>query len=153
MKYEAFRSYLSGQRRSRFRLTFAEVARHAGVKLPASAYGHAAWWANDSTSHVQAKAWLDAGYKTENVDIAAQSVEFVRMSRTGVQDMQQSDFQHQSGAPLKKHPAAGALKGTFTIAPGWDLTRPSLDEDELAEMEANLERTADMVAEGLRRKK
>lgn len=67
--------------------------------------------------------------------------------------MQQSEFEHQPASPVKKHPMAGALKGTFTIAPGWDLTRPALDEDELAEMEANLERTADMIDEGLRRKK
>jgi hypothetical protein len=153
MKYAELRSYLRAQRQLRIRLSFADVARRAGVKLPASAYDHAAWWANDSTSHVQAKAWLEAGYKTENVDVAAQTVEFVKADRPGVQDMQQSDFQHQSGAAVKKHPMAGALKGTFTIAPGWDLTRPSLDDDELAEIEANFDRTADMVAEGLRRKK
>jgi hypothetical protein len=153
MKYEALRSYLRSQRQPRLRLSFAEVARRAEVKLPASAYGHAAWWANDSTSHVQAKAWLDAGYKTENVDIAAQTIEFVRVNCAGVREMQQGDFHHQPDAAVKKHPMAGALKGTFTIAPGWDLTRPSLDDDELAEMEANFDRTADMVAEGLRRKK
>jgi hypothetical protein len=153
VKYQELKSYLNAQRQPRIRLSFAEVARRAGVKLPTSAYGHAAWWANDSKSHVQAKAWLEAGYKTENVDIAAQTVEFVRVNGRGVQEMQKNDFQHQSSAPVKKHPMAGALKGTFTIAPGWDLTRPSLDDDELAEMEANFDRTADMVAEGLRRKK
>jgi hypothetical protein len=41
------------------------------------------------------------------------------------------------------------MKGTFTIEPGWDLTKPALDEEELEEMEANLERTADLIAEGL----
>lgn len=136
-------------------MSFAEVARCAGVRLPDSAYGHPAWWANDSKSHVQAKAWLEAGYKTENVDLAAQSIEFVRTGpeRRGVREMQQSEFQHQPGASMKKHPMAGALKGTFSIAPGWDLTRPSLDGDELAQMEANLDRTADMIEKGLRNSK
>jgi hypothetical protein len=123
MKYEALWSYLRAQRQPRIRLSFADVARRAEVKLPASAYGHAAWWANDSTSHVQAKAWLDAGYKTENVNIAAQTVEFVRADRAGVQEMQQTEFQHQAGAPLKKHPAAGALKGHVH-----DLSRLGRDE-------------------------
>ena len=40
------------------------------------------------------------------------------------------------------------MKGTFTIEPGYDLTRPALDDDELAEMEANLDRLADMISEG-----
>jgi hypothetical protein len=152
MKYAGLKSYLASQRQPRIRLSFAEVARRAGVRLPGSAYDHPAWWANDSKSHVQAKAWLEAGYKTENVDLAAQSVEFVRAEpgRRGVREMQQTEFQHQSGI-AKKHPMAGALKGTFSIAPGWDLTRPSLDDDELAEMEANLDRTADMIDGGLRR--
>ena len=41
------------------------------------------------------------------------------------------------------------MKGTFTIEPGLDLTRPVLDPDELAEWEANLDRTADMIEEGM----
>jgi hypothetical protein len=100
---------------------------------------------------------LEAGYRTENVDLKAQSVEFVRVERCGVRDVSQNNFEHQSVATAKsaakKHPMAGALKGTFTIAPGWDLTRSTLDDDELAEMEANLDRTAEMIDEGLRRKK
>lgn len=151
MKYEKLRSYLSAQRQSRIRLTFAEVARRSEVKLPASAYGHAAWWANDSTSHVQARAWLEAGYKTENIDISKQTVEFVRVERQGVREMQQDVFDHKPGAPLKKHPASGALKGTFTISVDWDLTKPVHDEGELAEWEASIERKADRA--GLPRKK
>jgi len=157
MKYTALKSYLALQRQPRIRLSFGEVSKRAGISLPASAYQHPAWWANDAKSHVQAKAWLEAGYRTENVDLAAQSVEFVRVERHGVGDVSQSNFEHQSAAAVKstvkKHPMAGALKGTFTIAPGWDFTRSTLDDDELAEMEANLDRTADMIDEGLRRKK
>jgi hypothetical protein len=157
MKYTGLKSYLAAQRQPRIRLSFGEVGKRAGIRLPSSAYQHPAWWANDSKSHVQAKAWLEAGYKTEDVDLAAQSVEFVRVERHGVRDVSQNNFEHQSVATgkssVKKHPMAGALKGTFTIAPGWNLTRPTLDDDELAEMEANLDRTADMIDEGLRRKK
>jgi hypothetical protein len=154
MKYSGLKSFLGEQRQPRIALSFAEIVRRAGVRLPASAYEHPAWWANDSKSHVQARAWLEAGYKTENLDLAGQRVEFVRIApeRGGVREMQ-DEFERQSGSLVKKHPMAGALKGTFTIAPGWDLSRPALDEDELAEMEANLDRTADMIDEGLRGKK
>jgi hypothetical protein len=44
-----------------------------------------------------------------------------------------------------RHPMIGAMRGTFTIAPGWDLTRPALDPEELAEWEANLERKAELI--------
>ena len=151
MKYHGLKAFLSAQKQPRLRLTFDEVAKRAGVRLPASAFEHPAWWANEGKSHVQAKAWLEAGYKTENLDLAAQRVEFVRIGpeRGGVREMPNE----YPGSLVKKHPMAGALKGTFTITPGWDLTRPALDEDELAEMEANLDRTADMIDEGLRGKK
>jgi hypothetical protein len=206
MKYEALRAHLQKQTSAKLRMSFAEVAKAAKVRLPASAYRYPAWWANDPAHHAQARAWTEAGYRTQNVDLEAQRVEFVRVEafkvhpaygamkgtftirdwdvtkpaldpeelaeweaniegmagekpnertspeRRGVREMQPNEFKHQTSSPMKKHPMAGALKGTFTIAPGWDLTRPSLDEDELAEMEANLDRTADLIDEGLRRK-
>jgi hypothetical protein len=152
MKYAALKSFLAAQGRPRIELSFAEIVRRAGVRLPASAYAHSAWWANDSKSHVQAKAWLEAGYKTENVDLTAQRVAFVQVERRGVQEMQKT-YEHQPGAPMRKHPAAGALKGTFTISPDWDVTKPALDEDELAEWEAGIDRMADQVEKGLRGKR
>jgi hypothetical protein len=49
-----------------------------------------------------------------------------------------------------RSPLWGALKGTFTIEPGWDLTKPALDSDEMEEMDTNLDRTADMIEQGLK---
>ncbi len=45
------------------------------------------------------------------------------------------------------------MKGTFTIEPGYDLTQPMFDDDEWAEIEANLERTADMIEQGMAKAK
>lgn len=152
MKYEALESYFRGQTRAKLRMSFDEVAKAAKTKLPASAYRYPAWWANDPSNHVQARAWVEAGYKTAQVDMAAQRVEFVRTEQPerGVREMQER-YDQEPVTPVKKHPAAGALKGTFTISPEWDVTKPALDEDELAEWEANIERMADRV--GLPRKK
>ncbi len=47
----------------------------------------------------------------------------------------------------------GSMKGTFWIDPAWDLTKPTMDEDELAQMDANLERTADLIEAGMSRKR
>lgn len=150
MKYEALKSYLAAQKRPRLRMSFEEVARAAKVRLPGSAFEHPAWWANDSRSHVQARAWLEAGYRTENIDLTARSVEFVRVETRakGVREMPVS-FEHQA-KKFDVHPLFGAMKGTFTIAPGWDLTRPALDPEALAEWEASLDRKADRYLRGPR---
>jgi len=155
MKYATLRTFLSEQSSPRIKMSFDQVAAAANVKLPASAYRYPQWWQNDAAHHVQAKAWIEAGYKTENVDLDAQSVEFVRMTAApvrGVREMQDA-FNHKPNPPYKVHPAYGALKGTFTIDPSWDLTNPVFDEDEMSEWEASLERKAKLIEEGLRRKK
>jgi hypothetical protein len=154
MKYGSLCAFLTARSESRISMSFAEVAAAAKVRLPASAFRYPQWWQNDAENHVQAKAWLEAGYKTENVNLDAQRVDFVRVHAPmrGVREMQKT-FEHQPGPPYKVHPAYGALKGTFTIDPDWDLTNPVFDEDEMAEWEASLERKAKLIAEGLHRKK
>lgn len=153
MKYHKLKSYLSSRTESRFSMTFDEVAAAAAVSLPTSACLYPAWWANDASRHVQARAWLDAGYRSENVDLKARRLEFVRTGRPaqGMSKMQQT-FDNK-GEKVEVHPAYGALKGTFAIAPGWDLTKPAFDEDDLAEWDARLDTKADLIEAGMRRKK
>ena len=66
-KYEPLRDYLNTRPASteEVRLTFDEVADMVG-KLPKSAWQHQAWWANDTSVHVQAAAWLEAGWKVHS---------------------------------------------------------------------------------------
>ena len=139
MKYAALKSFLAAQRQSRLPMSFEQIARAAGLKLPASAYRHPAWWANDPTHHVQAKAWMEAGFVTEQVDLEANSVVFVRAEAArGVREMQDA-FDHDVKRKVTQHPMFGAMKGTFSIEPGYDLTKPALDPEELAEWETSLE--------------
>jgi hypothetical protein len=49
----------------------------------------------------------------------------------------------------KTHPAFGVLKGTFTVAAGWNLTDPALDGEDLQHVETNIEETAALVEKGL----
>jgi hypothetical protein len=153
MKYETLRTFLASQRQSHLRMSFDEVAKAAGTKLPASAYRYPAWWANDpSGGHVQASAWLDAGFRAEQVDLAAKRVVFVRVKAgaQGVREMPEA-FDRQSGRKVEQHPLVGWMKGTFTIEPGYDLTKPALDPEEWAEWEASLDRKADLAASRLRK--
>jgi len=161
-KYQALNRFFKAQVTDFLRMTFDEVEKEAGFKLPASARLHQAWWANDRARHVQAKAWLDAGYESEQVDMKAARLVFRRVAaekqsplgRPGGMSDPAREYKPAEPAEKKprRHPAFGALKGTFTIDPSWDLTQPSLDLDELAEIEANIQRTADLIEAGLSRK-
>jgi hypothetical protein len=149
--YEPLGQFLKEKSLSRIPMTFLEVEAVIGRKLPASAYEHRPWWANEARGHSHAKAWLQAGYETEHVDMKSKKLVFVRVNaRPGVAECrtEYKSGEHRSGP----HPMIGSMKGTFTIEPGWDLTRPALDPEELDSMEANLDRTADMIESGLRGK-
>ena len=146
--YDPLGQYLAKNAALRIPMTFREVESVLGRKLPSSAYRHRPWWANEARGHSHAKAWLQAGYETQQVDMVGKKLVFAREGAPpGV-----AESQREFGPMEKKHerhPLIGSMKGTFTIEPGWDLTKPALDEEELEEMEANLERTADLIAEGL----
>lgn len=57
-------------------MSLADIEKVIGDALPASAYRHAAWWANETGRHVQATAWLDAGFRVDEVDRATRTVTF-----------------------------------------------------------------------------
>ncbi|MDG2989869.1 helix-turn-helix domain-containing protein [Candidatus Synechococcus calcipolaris G9] len=58
-------------------LTFAEIEVLMGCSLPDSARRKKNWWSNrDSSSPLQAGAWISAGYQVECVDLAQQTVTF-----------------------------------------------------------------------------
>jgi len=59
-------------------LSFGEIEQIIGDKLPPSAHNHREWWSNHAGSHVQARAWLEAGWEVENVDQEARTVRFRR---------------------------------------------------------------------------
>jgi hypothetical protein len=157
--YEPLGQYLKKNGSGHIAMTFREVETVIGRKLPASAYRHRPWWANEERGHSHAKAWLGAGYETERVDMTGKKLVFRRIDALhsglsgALPGMSESDRMFKTEGNIEKKPRRsplfGALKGTFTIEPGWDLTKPSLDPDELEYMEANLDRTADLIDEGL----
>ena len=142
-KYEPLEHFLTSQGAEQTPMTFAQIERVLGMELPHSAHEYPAWWSNEAKGHVQARAWLRAGYKTEQVDLAAKRVTFRKVREQKARAATHGD----------RHPAFGALKGTFTIQPGWDITRPAADADDLSGMDASLERTADIVQQALPGKK
>jgi len=78
-KYRPLLEYLANRTEPVVRMRFAAIERILGTTLPPSAHNHRPWWANEREgTHVHARAWLDAGRRTANVDLNAQTVEFVR---------------------------------------------------------------------------
>jgi len=113
-KYESLPQFLASSAAMTKRLSFAEIERILGFKLPKSAYEHEAWWSNNATGHSHAKAWLEAGWRTEAVDLAGRKVTF-----------QRSGPPASSAAPPPKMDPWGCMAGTVTFMPGIDLTQPT----------------------------
>ena len=111
-------------------MTFRQVESVIGGLLPASARRHRPWWANDATGHAHAKAWLEAGYRTEQVDMEGEKLVFVRAPDSTERGMAESGAAYKPQDANVQHPMIGALKGLLWVDPALDLTKPALDPDE-----------------------
>lgn len=138
-KYQPLTGFLRGRSMDRVTMTFAEIEKVLGFKLPSSAYEYPAWWANDTgKSHVQARAWISAGYETEQVDQTARKLVFKRTTREyGVLPVSkqqngmaepQTTFKH-APSKIPRSPLWGAMKGTFTLVPPSEPVTPKDPDD------------------------
>lgn len=82
-KYNKFETYLVESKESVLKLSFLEIEKILGFKLNASAYKYPAIWSN-SDSHSLATAWLNAGYRSEQLNISEQTITF-RKEKMGKQ--------------------------------------------------------------------
>lgn len=75
-KYAPLRDALTAGDTGPRRMRFDEIDELVG-DLPPSARRYDAWWHNEEEgSHVQARAWIDAGRRVLNVDRDAEIVVF-----------------------------------------------------------------------------
>lgn len=127
MKYDPLRRYLEGEPGPVVELTFQDVETIIGGALPRSARTHPAWWSNNATGHVNAVAWLRAGFKAERIDLAQEKLSFRRTPRIAAAD----GFEDGS-APFASGRSKGFLTriraemaGTVTIPDGVDICAPT----------------------------
>ena len=117
-KYAALGDYLKRQHADRVPMKFADIEKIIGAKLPASAHKHRPWWSNNPHNSVMTKVWLDAGFESEQVDIAGRKLVFRR-----VRKLKAAAGVGREDEPF--HPAYGFMKGLVRIMPGVDLTQPA----------------------------
>jgi hypothetical protein len=80
-KYDPLEKYLRALPVSQEELTlsFEVIEQILSDRLPPSAYEHRAWWGNQKQgTHVEAIAWMDAGWMVDTVDFKEKWVRFVR---------------------------------------------------------------------------
>ena len=109
-KYVPLNEHLYSMAAESVLLTFSQIEEILGAPLPQSARKHAAWWANNPTGHSHCRAWFDAGWRSQKVDLVSETVEFVRVSA--------------GGARLVKS-IWGALKNSVTVKDPTALTAPT----------------------------
>jgi hypothetical protein len=120
-KYDALGAFLKNQRNDRVPMSFAEVERVTGKKLPPSAAKHRPWWSNNPDNSVMTRVWLDAGFESEQVDMAGRKLVFRRVRKP----VNSPGGEGGGGSEGRYHPLWGALKGLMRISPSTDLTKPA----------------------------
>ena len=130
-KYAPLSAYLKLQQRNLVPMTFLEIEQVLGFELPPSKRNRA-WWSNNPDNSVMTKTWLDAGYKSESVDIAGERLVFRRMGEAQVPGGASAHGHLQEGGTtfgrIRRHPGFGFMKGLLTIEEGFDITKPFDDE-------------------------
>lgn len=131
-KYDPLTAHLRASDEDQISVTFGEIERVVGARLPASAYRHRAWWSNNPTNSVITDAWLKAGYKTADVDMTGRRLVFRKAGPGGPPAPGDRQDDEATDADMFER-IFGALKGTVTVKPGTDLTEPVSTEWDAAQ--------------------
>ena len=111
-KYHPLTQHLRAQAGERVRMTFGEIERVIGGKLPPSAASRA-WWSNNPSNNVMTKAWLEAGFESEQVDLSGRKLVFRRVAPAPRSEAGSSD----------RLALFGWMRGTISTT--GDLTEPA----------------------------
>lgn len=126
-KYEPLTQFLARNGAEKISLTFEDIEKLIGAKLPGSASKYRAWWSNNPSNSVMTKAWLDAGYVSKDVSLAERKLVFQKMAAkihpgAGGAVSQSAPVHIQAARAVE---LIGCLKGTVTVKLDVDLAAPA----------------------------
>ena len=81
-KYTPFENYLRNlpDTQREVSLGFQQIERILNAKLPSSAYEDRRWWDHETEgNHITKRAWANAGWKIESLDVNKQRVKLIRI--------------------------------------------------------------------------
>ncbi len=81
-KYQPLTDYLRRSGAVTVPMTFEDIERLIGAKLPPSS-AQRPWWSNNPTNNVMTRAWCAAGYESTRVDMKSCTLVFRRVTSPG----------------------------------------------------------------------
>ena len=81
-KYTPLENYLHDLPKSQSEVTlrFEQIEKILKSKLPASAYEDRRWWDHETEgNHINKRAWSNAGWQIESLDVSKQWVKLIRL--------------------------------------------------------------------------
>lgn len=84
-KYAPLAQFLAQRNSDVVRVSFSEIENFLGFELPGSKRTRA-WWSNNPLNSVMTKVWLDAGWRTREVDMEGERVTFFQPNGKRVND-------------------------------------------------------------------
>lgn len=121
-KYKPLADFLGAHAADIWKVTFDDLETALGFSLPKAARSAAAWWANDTDADKpHKKAWLGAGWRTEDVDLAKGAVTFRRGATSAAPDttahavMAAADAQFEKVKTAEKAKKAGLVAAVVGV--------------------------------------
>lgn len=124
-KYDPLRRHLAAASDDMWRASFPEIEGILGFPLPRSAYAYPAWWSNDATGHSHSLAWLEAGWKTAQVDLQHQEVTFRKDLSGAARETPSQKAPSRKARALPGGTLHGTIPGVIQMMSGTDLTKPT----------------------------
>jgi hypothetical protein len=125
-KYAPLGAYLQACPTAEVPMSFSDIESVIGAALPPKAVNHPAWWSNNTSNNTMTQVWLDAGFRSERVDVGARRLVFRRVAQPPRPPREPGRPSSDAVAPdglLSRMRVA--LAGTVRVAPGVDLCAPT----------------------------
>lgn len=119
--YQKLGELLDARQGDEWPVGFRELEALMGVALPPSAFRYAGWWSNNPSNNSMTSVWLRSGWRTEQVNVAEQSVVFRRAGRAPALEIKSAGSptgqrRSERGAPERYLREAGFADRPYEVA-------------------------------------